>query len=64
MQSDDNRIKTDGYNLIRSGHPNDPKNMEYFFSYKKHIPLNKRDNKSTLDDFLVMKICSKSEKCF
>ena len=64
MQSDDNRIKIDGYNLIRSGHPSDSKKMEYLFSYKEHVPLVKRGNISTLGNFLVMEICSKSEKCF
>ena len=38
--------------------------MEYLFSYKEHIPLVKRDNISILDNFLVMEICLKSEKCF
>ena len=52
MQSDDNKIKIDGYNLIKSDHPSDSKKMVFFC------------NISTLDNFLVMEICSKSEKCF
>ena len=64
MQSNDNRIKIDGYDLIRSGHPSNSKKMEYLFFYKEHIPLVKRDNISTLDNFLVMEICLKREKCF
>ena len=63
MQSDDNRIKIDRYNLITSGHSSDSK-KKYLFSYKEHIPLVKRDNISTLDNFSVMEIYSKSEKCF
>ena len=29
------------------------KKVEYLFSYKEHIPVVKRDNISTLDNFLV-----------
>ena len=64
IQSDDKRIKIDGYNLIRPDHPTDSKKVEYVFSYKGHISLVKRDNISTSDNFLVPKICSKNEKCF
>ena len=40
------------------------KKVEYVFSYKEHIPVVKRDNISTLDNFLVTEICSKYGKCF
>ena len=62
--SDDNRIKIDGYNLIRSDHPSDSKKGGVCIYYKEHIPLILRDDINTLDNCLVTEIRSQNEKCF
>ena len=64
IQSDDNRIKLDGYNLIRSDQPSDSKRGGVCIYYKEHIPLIKRDDICTLDNCLVTEIYSQNEKCF
>ena len=62
--SDDNSIKIDGYNLIRSDHPSDSKNDGVCIYYKEHIPLILRDDINTLDNCLVTEIRSQNGKCF
>ena len=62
--SDDNRIKIDGYSLIRSDHPSDSKKSEICIYYKEHIPLILRDDINTLDNCLVTETRSQNEKCF
>ena len=62
--SDDNRIKIDGYNLIRSDHPSDSKKGGVCIYYKEHIPLILRDDINTLDNCLVTEIRSQNENCF
>ena len=62
--SDDNRIKIDGYSLIRSDHPRDSKKGGVCIYYKEHIPLILRDDINTLDNCLVTEIRSQNEKCF
>ena len=62
--SDDNSIKIDGYNLIRSDHPSDSKNGGVCIYYKEHIPLILRDDINTLDNCLVTEIRSQNGKCF
>ena len=64
IQSDDNRIKLDGYNLIRSDHLSDSKRGGVCIYYKEHIPLVKRADICTLDICLVTEIRSQNEKCF
>ena len=64
IQSDDNRIKIDGYNLIRSDHPSDPKKGGVCIYYKSHIPLVTRNDICTLDNCLVTEIRSQNEICF
>ena len=64
FQSDDDKIKIDGYNLIRSDHPSDSKRGGVCIYYKEHIPLIKRDDLYTLDNCLVTEIRSQNEKCF
>ena len=39
IQSNDNRIKIDGYNLIRSGHPSHSKKGGVRIWYKEHISV-------------------------
>ena len=62
--SDDNRIKIDGYSLIRSDHPSDSKKGGVCIYYKEHIPLILQDDINTLDNCLVTEIRSQNEKCF
>ena len=62
--SDDNRIKIEWYNLIRSDHPIDSKKGGVCIYYKEHIPLILRDDINTLDNCLVTEIRSQNEKCF
>ena len=62
--SNDNRIKTAGYNLIRSGHPSDLEKGGVCIYHKEHIPLILRDDINTLDNCLVTEIHSQDEKCF
>ena len=62
IHSDDNRIKLDGYNLIRSDPLSDSKRGEECIYYKEHIPLVKRDDICTLDNCLLTEIRSQNEK--
>ena len=64
IQSDDDKIKIDGYNLIRSDHPSDSKRGGVCIYYKEHIPLIKRNDLCFLDNCLVTEIRSQNEKCF
>ena len=64
IESNDDRISIDGYNLIRSDHPSDSKRGGVCIYYKEHIPLIKRDNICTSDNCLVTEIRSKGEKHF
>ena len=42
IETNDDRISIDGYNLIRADHPSDSKVVGVCIYYKKHIPLIKR----------------------
>ena len=64
IQTNDDRISIDGYNLIRADHPSDSKRGGVCIYYKEHIPLIKRDDICTLDNCLVTEIRLKGEKCF
>ena len=64
IQSDDEKIKIDGYTLIRADHPSDSKKNGVCIYYKEHIPLIKRDDLCTLNNCLVTEIRSQNEKCF
>ena len=61
IQSNDDRISTDRYNLITADHPNDSKSGGICIYYKQSIPLIKRDDICTLDNYLVTKIYSQGE---
>ena len=63
-QDDDEKIKIDGYSLIRADHPSDSKKGGVCIYYKEHIPLIKRDDLCMLDECLVTEIRSQNEKCF
>ena len=62
IQNDDHKLKLDGYNLIRSNHPNDSKKDGVCIYRKEHIPLIRRDDLCTLDNCLVTEIRSQNEK--
>ena len=62
IETNDDRISIDGYNLIRADHPSDSKGGGVCIYYKEHIP--ERDNICTLDSCLVTEICLQNEKCF
>ena len=64
IQNDEDRIKIDGYNLIRSGNPSDSKKGGVCIYYKEHISLIKGDDICTLDNCVVIEIRSQNEKCF
>ena len=64
IQTNDDRISIDGYNLIRADHPSDSKRGGVCIYYKEHIPLIKREDICTLDNCLVTEIRSEGEKCF
>ena len=64
IPSDDNRIRIDGYNLIRSDHPSDSKKGGGCIYYKEHISLILRDDINTLDNCMVTEIRSQNGKCF
>ena len=64
FQSDDSKIKIDGYNLIRSDHSNDSGKVDVSIYYKQDIPLIKHNDFCTLDNCLVTEICSQNEKYF
>ena len=64
IQNDDDRIKIDGYNLIRSDHPSDSKKGGVCIYYKEHMSRIKQDITCTLDNCSVTEIRSQNEKCF
>ena len=64
IETDDDRILIDGYNLIRADHPSDSKRGGVCIYYKEHISLIKRDDICTSDNCLVTEIPLQGEKCF
>ena len=64
LDSKDDRLKIEGYNLIRSDHPSASKKGGVCVYYKEHIPLVRRDDLCILSNCLVTKICLENEKCF
>ena len=64
INTNDNRISIDGYNLIRADHASDSKMGGVCIYYKEHISLIKRDDICTLDNCLMTEICWQDEKCF
>ena len=64
LNSEDDRLKIEGYNLIRSDHPRDSKKGGVYVYYMEHIPLVRRDDLCTLSNCLVTEIHLENEKCF
>ena len=63
IDSEDNRLKIEGYNLIRSDDPSGSKKGGVCIYYKEHIPLIKRDDLCSLSNCLVTEIRLENEKC-
>ena len=64
IESNDDRISTDEYNLVRLDCPSDLNRGGVCIYNKERIPLIKRDNICTLENYLVKEISSKDEKFF
>ena len=64
LDSEDDRLKIEGYNLRRSDHPSGSKKGGVCVYYKEHIPLVRRDDLCTLSNCLVTEIRLENEKCF
>ena len=60
---DDDRLKIEGYNLIRSYDPIGQRNGGLCIYYKEHIPLIRRDDLCSQSNYLVTEICVENEKC-
>ena len=54
-------IKLQGYELIRSDHPNDTKRGGVCIYYKEHLPLKLRNYLSSLDKCIVLELKSKKQ---
>ena len=61
---EDNSLKIEGYNLIRSDDPNSLKKLGVCVSYKKYISLIRRGDLCSLSNCLVTEILLENEKCF
>ena len=64
IESNDNSISIDGYNLIISDHPSDSKRGVVCIYYKEHSPLIKQDDICTLGNCSVTEIRSEGETYF
>ena len=64
IQNNDEKLKSHGYNLIRSDHPSDSKKVESVCVINKHISFIRRDSLCTLDKCLVTETQSPSGKYF
>ena len=64
LDSEDDRLKPEVYNLIRSDHPSGSKRGGVCVYYKEHIPLVRRDDLCTFSNCLVTEIHLQNEECF
>lgn len=63
LNSEDDRLKIEGYNLIRLDHPSGLNKGSACVYYKEHISFIRRNNLCTLSNCLVNKIRLENEKC-
>ena len=63
LESEDDRLKIEDYDLVRSDHPNGSKKRGVCVYYKEHIALVRKDDLCTLSNCLVTEIRSENEKC-
>ena len=61
---EDNSLKIEGYNLIRSDDPNGLKKLGVCVSYEEYISLIRRGDLCSLSNCLVTEILLENEKCF
>ena len=64
LNREDDRLKIEGYDLIRSDNPNRLKTEDVCIYYKEHIPLIRRDDPCSLRDCLITEIRLENENCF
>ena len=65
IETGDDRISIDGYNLTTAYHPSDSKRSGVCIYYKAYTPLIKKKNDDwALYNCLVTEIPSQGEKCF
>ena len=64
LDSEDERLKIERCNLIRSDHPSGSKKGGVCVYYKEHIPLVRRGDLCTLSNCLVTEIRLENENCF
>ena len=60
----DHSLNLEGYELIRSDHPNNTKRGGVCIHYKEHLPLKNRKDISPLSKCLVVEIKGNKQKCF
>ena len=61
---DGQRLRLQGYDMIRSDHPSDTKRGGVCIYYKEHLPFVRRDDIKILDECLVGEIKIKNKNCF
>lgn len=64
IESDDNRLKINGYNFIKAGYPSNLKKDGVCIYSKENFPVNKCDDICTFDNCFVTVTCSKNECSF
>ena len=64
LNKEDERLKIEGCNLIRSDHPRGLKKGGVCVYYKEYIPLTRREDLCNLNNCLVAEIRLENEKCF
>ena len=61
---DRNTLSIPGYSMMRADHPSNTKRDGVCLYYKEHLPINRRDNISNLQECLVTEITLKNKRCF
>ena len=64
IEDDDQRLKIDGYDFIRSDHPSDSKRGGVGIYYKSHLPLVRRKELELLSECLVCELKAGSDRFF
>ena len=64
FSSDDENLRIQGYELIRSDHPSGDKKGGVCIYYKEHLPLTRRNDLSPLHECIVCELKVNRQKCF
>ena len=64
IDSSDERITIEGYNLLLADHPSNKKRGGVCIYYKEYPPVIKRDYLCNLNECLVLEIKIEAEECF